>query len=143
MYSDILNAVTVRLNELFPDHWVNTHAVEQNLQTPCFFLSFLEPYEKQVVGQRYYRDTGMCIQYIPDDGVEDPDLDLCRVADLLLDGMEYIILADGNKMRGTGRKCKIVDGVVNFFVNYNGFVIKKKEPDPSMEQCDTDVELKG
>lgn len=142
MYNEILAAITTRLDELFPDCNIRVDATEQGFETPCFFVQFLEPSEKPILGCRYFRDTGVCIQYFPEDG-EKTAQELYQMADSLLDGMEYITREDGNQMRGTNRKCKIYDGILNFFVNYNGFVIKKEEPEPPMEEMNTEVDMKG
>ena len=56
MLNEIMNAVTRRLDELFGDGYtIYTDGVEQGLKEPCFFVQFLEPSEKPMIGRRYFR----------------------------------------------------------------------------------------
>lgn len=136
MLNDIMDAVTRRLNELFGDGYeIYTDAVEQGLKEPCFFVQFLEPSEKPMIGRRYYRETAMCIQHLPGDTVQ-PSRELNRVADILMDGMEYVTLANGDLLRGTGRSHRTEDGVLSFFVSYNMFVLKQPTGEDPMESIE-------
>lgn len=142
MYNDIMDAVTRRLDVLFGEETaIYTDGVEQGLQKPCFFVGFLEPSERQIIGQRYYRDTGVYIQYIPEEtGQKRRTLNL--VSDILMDGMEYITLEDGSLLRGTARKVKVSEGVLSFFVNYNMFVWKGSLKEEEMGQAEFKTEIK-
>ena len=136
MLNDIMDAVTRRLNELFGDGYeIYTDAVEQGLKEPCFFVQFLEPSEKPMIGRRYYRETAMCIQHLPGDTVQ-PSRELNRVADILMDGMEYVTLANGDLLRGTGRSHRTEDGVLSFLVSYNMFVLKQPAGEDPMESIE-------
>ncbi len=133
MYNDIMDAVTCRLNELFGDGYeIYTDEVEQELHEPCFFVQFLEPSEKPMIGLRAFRNTGMCIQYIPKEGSQ-KSRDLNQMASRLMDGMELVTLPGGDLLRGTSKSTKVSDGILNFFVNYNMFIIKKKDTEGAME----------
>lgn len=133
MLNDIMDAVTRRLNELFGDDYeIYTDAVEQGLKEPCFFVQFLDPSEKPMIGRRYYRQTDMCIQYLPG-GIKQQRREINRVSDILMNGMEYITLQDGSLLRGTGRNHRTEDGVLNFFVSYNMFILKEEKTEESME----------
>ena len=136
MITEILDAVTRQLSELFDDEYaIYTDEVEQGLKEPCFFVTFLEPSEKPMIGQRYFRQTSMVIQFIPDES-EMVSRNVYEVADVLIDGMEYITLSGGDLLRGTGRRWQVVDGVLNFFVNYNMFVRRKQEQQEPMEEIE-------
>ena len=133
MYNDIMDAVTCRLNELFGDEYeIYTDEVEQELHEPCFFVQFLEPSEKPMIGPRAFRNTGLCIQYMPKEGSQ-KSRDINQVASGLMDGMEFVALPGGDLLRGTSKSTKVSDGILNFFVNYNMFIIKKKEEEELME----------
>lgn len=125
MYNRIIDAVTRKLDELFQDsgYIIYTDEVEQNLQEPCFFVSFLKPSEKQQIGTRYYRETGLVIQFFPGK-TDQPSRVLRETAEILEDGLEYVLMPDGKPIRGTGREWQISDGILSFFVNYNFFVYK-------------------
>ncbi len=139
MLTDILDGVNQRLKELFgKDAVIYTDAVEQGLKEPCFFVGFLEPSEKPVTGCRYYRNIGMYIQYLPGRPAQ-INRELYRVSDILMDGMETITLKNGDVLRGTGRSGRISDGVLNFFVNYNLFVIKTVAHSPGMGEIEVEI----
>lgn len=135
MLNDIMDAVTRRLDELFGDGYtIYTDRVEQGLEEPCFFVQFLEPSEKPMIGRRYYRQTEMCIQYMPED-TQQSSRELNRVSDILMNGMEYITLTDGNLLRGTGMKVRMDmdEDVLTFLVSYNMYVVKKKQEEETMD----------
>lgn len=139
MLNDLLDGVNRRLKELFgPETVIYTDAVEQGLKEPCFFVGFLEPSEKQVVGRRYYRSIGMYIQYLPGRPSQ-INRELYRTADILTDGMEMITLKNGDLIRGTNRSSKVSDGVLNFFVDYNLFLIKPAEKAPGMGEIEAGI----
>lgn len=142
MLNDILDGVTQRINELFGDDYeIYTDEVQQGLKEPCFFVQFMEPAEKPMIGQRYFRQTYMYIQYMPGEVLQ-PNRELNRVADVLMDGMEYITLADGSLLRGTGRSHRREDGILTFFVSYNLFILKIKSQEESMEGLENEVQLR-
>ena len=132
MYNDIMDAVTRKLDSLFPETTVYTSKVDQGLTEPCFFVGFLEPSENTLLGQRYFRSTGMYIQYMPGE-MEQPARELNRVLDVLMESMEYIPLDDGYLMRGTRRSGESRDGVLSFFVNYDQFGLRTGKMEESME----------
>ena len=140
MLNTVLDAVTNKLDSLFPDVTIYTDAVEQGLIEPCFFVGFLEPSEKSMIGQRCFRRFNMSIQYLPGN-VEQISRELNRVADALLDGMEWITLANGDMLKGNNKSCHCEDGVLTFLVDYNMFVIRKKEEIESMEGIEIGTEL--
>lgn len=55
--------------------------------------------------------------------------------------LEYITVT-GDLVRGTKMKYEVVDGVLNFFVNYDLFVYKVADSIP-MEDLSQDVTVKG
>lgn len=139
MLNEILDGVNRKLKELFGDNAViYTDAVEQGLKEPCFFVGFLEPSEKPVMGRRYYRNIGVFIQYLPGRPAQ-MNRELYRTADILTDGMEMITLKNGDLIRGTNRSSKVSDGVLNFFVNYNLYVVKPAETAPGMGEIEAEV----
>lgn len=126
MYQDILDAVTRKLAELFPQCTIYTNPVEQGLEEPCFFVGFLEPSEKPMIGRRYYRKAGIYIQYLPQ-SPDQPSREVHAVADSLTDQMDFITLSNGDRLHGTNMSWKVSpeDSVLNFFVDYNHFVMKQ------------------
>lgn len=136
MYNEIMDAVTKQLSVLFPPeagYTIYTDAVEQGLSEPCFFVQFLEPSEKPMIGTRYYRKNAMCIQFLPGD-IAKPSRELNRVLDILMEQMRMIELKSGRKINGTDRSGRIDDDVLTFFVQYNGFDIRENVQEDAMSE---------
>lgn len=144
MYQDILDAVTRKLGELFPQCTIYTNPVEQGLEEPCFFVGFLEPSEKPMMGRRHYRKAGIYIQYLPQNP-DQPSREIYDTADRLMDHMEFISLSNGDMLHGTNMNWKIAleSSVLSFFVDYNHFVMKQagQEAD-SMEAVGIQTQVK-
>lgn len=129
MYNEIMDAVTKQLSALFPPeagYTVYTDAVEQGLSEPCFFVQFLEPSEKPMIGTLYYRKNAMCIQFLPGDIVK-PSRELNRVLDILMEQMLRIELKSGRKINGSDRSGRIDGGVLLFLVQYNTFEARETQ----------------
>lgn len=141
MLNDILDGVTCRLDELFPECRIYTDAVKQGLEEPCFFVGLLEPTERPMLGVRAFRETGVSIQYIPEEKGE-INRELSRIADILMDGMGTIHLPDGHQMNGTKKSARISDGILTFLIHYNGFVVRMKEPEETMGHITYAMEVK-
>lgn len=123
MQNEIMDAVTRKIFEVFGERYrIYTDDVEQELKEPCFFVSFLQPSEKPLLGRRCQRIYDMSIQYFPES--RQPSRECNDVADRLMDSMEYIILKDGSMRRGKDRKCRTEDGILTFLVTYDVFFVK-------------------
>ncbi|MDO4295023.1 MAG: hypothetical protein Q4D90_02555 [bacterium] len=153
MLNEIMDAVTRCLDELFEGKYaIYTDEVEQGGELPCFFVAFLKPSEKPMIGKRAFRQHDMVIHFFQEDfqeqgGSVERKTGLARerneVADTLIDGMEYITLEDGDLLRGTDRHHQVTDDVLQFFVSYNCFVYKGRGvQEESMETLSVLPELK-
>ena len=143
MLTKIFDGISLKLNEVFGDGYeiYGDTDVIQGLKEPCFFVSVLSPSQTNFIGQRYFREYPFMIQYFPIN--EESNVELHNVASELFDALEYIHLLDGDSLRGTSMSYNIVDGVLNFEVNYNVFLTKEKEAVEKMEVLETDVKKEG
>ena len=99
-------------------------------------MSCINPTNKLFLGKRYFRENQFCLQYFPTD--KDRAKEECNaVAERLFSCLEYINVT-GDLVRGTKMNCEVVDGVLNFFVNYDLFVYKNINSDP-MEEISKNV----
>ena len=135
MYNDILDAVVGRLRELFGDEYgICTEPAEQGTNGPCFFVQLQESTEKPMIGPRYFRKTEILIRYQPE---ETPGIvrEMNRAAEVLMNGMESVALADDSRLRGTGRSAlpDLERMQLIFRVSYNLFVIKTRQEETTME----------
>lgn len=141
MLSDIIDGVTIKLGELFPGCSIYTDKAEQELQKPYFFVTISEMTEKPMLGQRYFRSTGVSIRYIPG-ACEAVSRELSQVLERLTNGMEYIRMADEALLRGTKMKGIISEEVLDFCVSYNLFVIKEKQKEEAMDAINFSPKVK-
>lgn len=128
MINAITEAISISLDTEFGDtHTIISETNRQDLKEPCFFISCLNPTMKQFFGRKYFRSNQFCIQYFPE--TQGVNAECHATAERLFECLEYITVS-GDLMRGTAMKYEIVDGVLNFFVNYDCYVYKKQENTP-------------
>lgn len=125
MINTIIEAISIALNAEFGDDYeIHMEEIKQDLKEPCFFIQCLNPMHELFLGKRYFRRNQFCIQYFPKSEM-DSDKECYEVSERLDWCLEYINV-DG-LMRGTKMKNQIVDGVLNFFVNYDCFLYRREE----------------
>ena len=141
MINSIIEAISVSLNEEFGDDY-ETHMeeIKQGLKEPCFFIQCLKPITRLFRGKKYFIQNPFCIQYFPES--DDKQRECNDVAERMAWCLEYITV-NGDEYRGTSINSELVDGVLNFFVNYDCFVYKVEKPDDPMEILKQKQNLKG
>ncbi len=141
----IISAVSKTLFEEFGEvYTIYAEEVKQGLSEPCFFISCINPGKRQMLSNsnshflanRYYRDNRFCIQYFPADK-NNGRAESYEAAERLLNCLEEIT-ADGDIIRGTDMNFEYTDGILSFFVSYNFFVYKTREP-TVMEKLNKEV----
>lgn len=127
MINAIIEAISVALNGEFGDSYeIHMEEIEQGLEEPCFFIFCLNPTSDLFFGKRYFRTSPFCIQYFPESNEKQRECN--SVAERMYDCLEYVTMdGDSEPIRGTKMKHEVVDGVLNFFVNYDCFVYKAEE----------------
>ncbi len=144
MINSIIEAISISLNEEFGDGY-ETHMeeIKQGLKEPCFFITCLNPTTELFLGKRYFRTNQFCIQYFPETNEKQRECN--GVAERMLQCLEYItIYGEDKPIMGTKMKYEVVDGVLNFFVNYDCFIRKTEQQTPMESlQASTDVKEGG
>lgn len=141
MINSIIESISISLNAEFGDEYTTyTESVEQGLKEPCFFVFCINPTNRIYLGKRYFRENQFCIQYFPADKSRTQE-ECNAVVERLFSCLEYVNVT-GDLVRGTKMRSETVDGVLNFFVNYDLFVYKVAESD-SMEELSENVTVKG
>lgn len=140
MINAIITAISIALNEEFGDAYeCDMEENKQDLQEPCFFISCPDPNKRQFLGERYERRNMFCIQFFPES--ENINEECHDTAERMFECLEYIT-AGGNLIRGTDMGYEIIDGILNFFVNYNFFTYRMKE-EGKMETMESGINVKG
>ena len=124
MINSIIVGISISLNAEFGDEYtIYTESVEQGLKEPCFFVSCISPNHRVFLGKRYFSQNQFCLQYFPTN--QDRAKEECNtVAERLFLCLEYITVS-GDLIRGSKMYCEMVDGVLNFFVNYDLFLYRR------------------
>mgnify|MGYP003271508679 FL=1 len=141
MINSIIEAISISLNEEFGDGY-ETHMeeIKQGLKEPCFFITCLNPTTELFLGKRYFRTNQFCIRYFPETNEKQRECN--GVAERMWQCLEYItIYGEDKPIMGTKMKYEVVDGVLNFFVNYDCFIRKIEQQTP-MESLQASTNVK-
>lgn len=142
MINSIIEAISVALNDEFGDGY-ETHMeeIKQGLEEPCFFINCLNPTIEQFFGKRYFRTNQFCIQYFPK--TDEKQRECNGVAERMYQRLEYItIYGEDKPIRGTKMKYEMVDGVLNFLVNYDCFIYKLESQQDAMTGIESTTNIK-
>lgn len=140
MIDKIVKAVSLALNMEFGDGYkIYTEGVEQDMNSPCFFVICSAPRNTRFFNRKYFRSNIFCIEYIP--STEDILTECNEVIERLFECLEYIHV-DGSLLRGSKMEPEVKDDVLYFFLNYDFFVYKKEEIE-TMGALSGRIEAKG
>lgn len=138
MINSIIAGISIALDAEF-GYENHMEEIQQDLTEPCFFISCINPATKLYRGNKYFRQNQFCIQYFPESAKKQEECS--NVGETLMEILEYIT-ADGDLIRGSDMRFEIVDGILNFFVNYDCFVYKDLPLDDSMENMKNHIRVK-
>lgn len=140
MLKKTIVGISKALHETFKKAYaIHIDNIEQDLNTPCFKITSLNPSQEQRLGKRYERFQPFDIIYFPNNEKE-CTCECMEVTEKLFDVLEYISI-DGDLVRGINMSAEIQDGILHFFVDFNMFVIKQQER-INMNDINSDVSLK-
>lgn len=141
MINSIIIGISTALNAEFGERYeIFIEEIKQGLEEPCFFITCLNPTHKLFLGKRYFRQNNFCIQYFPESDKKQQEC--LNVAERLTECLEVVNVATDTQIRGTNISYEIIDGVLNFFVNYDCFFYKV-EDETSMESISANTNVKG
>lgn len=143
MINSIIRTISITLDAEFDEKEYSFHMEEmkQDLKEPCFFIACLNPTHELFLGKRYFRQNQFVIQYFPE-SKEDLQSECNAVAERMTWCLEYITVPGEDKpIMGTKMNYQIIDGVLNFFVNYDCFV-RRVEQDEAMETLESNTGVK-
>lgn len=125
MVNSIIDAISIAINDKFgEDYEIYTESIRQGFSEPCFFIHNFSDNNELFVGSKYIREAQFSINYFSNS--HDVNKDCNEVASKLYECLEWLNI-DGDLIRGTGLKYEIIDGVLNFYVNYKVFYYNTKD----------------
>ena len=141
MINSIIDGISISLNAEFGDDYnIYTESIEQGLKEPCFSILCVNPTNELFRGKRYFRKNLFCIQYFPSSN-DEKYAECMEVLERMFDCLEIINVVD-DPQRGTKMHGEVVDGVLNFFGNYDLFVYKVEDT-TEMESLDLTSNVEG
>ncbi len=137
--NDIIDGVSIKLNELFGEKYtIYTNNVKQGLQFPCFFIKTLPSNKKKLIGNRYENELNLVIHMM----LEEENLEeFNNISDRIYE-LEYIILLNGDMLKGYNMKIEISDGVLLYFITYKYFTYNETIRENDMEGISSNGEVK-
>ncbi len=130
--NSIIDAICITINNDFGDDYtIYTESIKQGFEEPCFFIHNFSATNNLFLGNRYFRESMFCINYFPLE-INKKNKECHDIAERLYECLEWLDVGD-NLLRGIGLKHDILDGVLNFYVNYNSFEYKPKGTTPMGE----------
>ncbi|ABX43317.1 phage tail terminator family protein [Lachnoclostridium phytofermentans] len=141
MINEIIYGISKAIDQEFGDGYgIHTESIEQGLEEPCFFILCLNPTNELFLGKKYFRTNQFCIQYFP--STDKTRIECADVLDRLFDCLETITINE-DLIMGTRMNGEIVDGVLNFMVNFNLFVYKDADRADEMDTVTVKSDAKG
>ena len=122
---ELIDAIAEALFQEFKSGYeIYTEKVEQGLTEPCFLIRCVNPTKNVHLGSVYKRTNQFVIQYIP--STSEANEECVSVLERLFECLEYVVLSN-KPIRGTELHGEITDGILNFTVHYDGFVLKEED----------------
>ena len=132
MINGLINGIVRALNKEFnaesDTYEIYKEEIKQGLQEPAFFVQSINPSMNLFLGKRYFQQAHILIQYFPK---STNYLEECsNMGDQLPWVIEWITCdGDSKPLHGYNMHSELVDGVLNFFVDYEFFIRKIENPD--------------
>ena len=137
---ELIDAIAEALFQEFGSSYeIYTEKVEQGLNGHCFLIRCVNPTKNVHLGTVYRRTNLFVIQYIP--STSEANAECASVLERLFECLEDVTL-DGKPVHGTELNGEVTDGILNFKVNYDGFVLKGRS-ETNMENIEILTEAKG
>lgn len=143
MINEMIEAISAALNGKFGDEYeIHMEELEQGLEKHCFFIFCVNHASERLQGERYSWTNQFCIQYFPKG--REKQCECNGVAERMLKCLKYVTVeGDDRPIAGIKMNYEVVDGVLNFFVNYNLFTTEYQKKDDEMDKVEGNVAVKG
>lgn len=137
----IKSALARRLASLFPGITIYKEKVEQGLKYPSFFILQLNVTQEGDLRPYRWLNFQMNIRYRPTKDYNSKRSELDQLGLDMLDGLEEVEV-EGKPLRGRDMNYEIIDGVLQFFINFRMRVKKEQEAGQKMLELENSVYVK-
>lgn len=115
MVNAVMDAITVKLDSLFPASTIYTEKVEQGSNEPCFIVRSVTTGAQDRIGGGFMQDMAFIVTYLTADGIRD----INTTEQALLAHMGTVTMINGNVCRATRRGTSFKqDDMLHFEVSY-------------------------
>lgn len=136
---DVIDSISIRLNEIFGDRYtIYLEAVEQDLQTPCFFIQPIDSMDSNMIHNRKHRVYSFVIDYIPEDD-SGHRTQFTEVHNKLFDSFDSVTLANGVVLPTFERSINITDDILHFIVRFKFYGYTQLPEEDVIETMDISV----
>lgn len=135
MITNIKQAITNKLLEIYPEHTIYDEDVPQNFMTPSFLISLIDQdYEKRL-SNKYRSDSSFEIVYFSDKGNTEIKEDCLNVQLNLLRAFDIV-----GTYRVINKKAQITDNVlhITFEIKYSEMKVETQIP-MQTQQTNTNI----
>lgn len=134
---DIIDAISVRLDELFGDTCtVYLEQIEQGVKTPCFFIVPVEGMDSNMIANRKYRSYLFAIQFLPDG--DDYRKQFAEVSKKLFDNFDYVTVGD-IILPTFDRTISVNEDVLTFRIEFKYYHYTDRPDEDKMENLEMSV----
>lgn len=137
----IKSALARRLAALFPGITIYKEKVEQGLKYPSFFILQLNVTQERDLRPYRWLNFQMNIRYRPIKDYNSKRSELDQLGLDMLDGLEEVEV-EGKPLRGRDMNYEIIDGVLQFFINFRMRVKKEQEAGQKMLELENSAYIK-
>lgn len=137
----IKSALARRLAALFPGITIYKEKVEQGLKYPSFFILQLNVTQEGDLRPYKWLNFQMNIRYRPTKDYNSKRSELDQLGLDMIDGLEEVEV-EGKPLRGRDMNYEIIDGVLQFFINFRMRVKKEQEAGQKMLELENSVYVK-
>lgn len=137
----IKSALARRLAALFPGITIYKEKVEQGLKYPSFFILQLNVTQEGDLIPYRWLNFQMNIRYRPTKDYNSKRSELDQLGLDMLDGLEEVEV-EGKPLRGRDMNYEIIDGVLQFFINFRMRVKKEQEAGQKMLELENSAYIK-
>lgn len=141
MINKIIDGISNALfDEFGTGYKIYTENIEQGLTKPCFIILCVNPTNKRFMGKRHFRTNIFTVLYFP--STSEPMRECNSITERLYQCLEYISI-DDDLTHGTKMTCDVVDGVLNFLINYDMFIVEQEDVGEPMNALENEKTVKG
>lgn len=131
-------------NEFEEEYMIYTEGIPQDFKEPCFFIMSIRAAERQFLNRRYKFNQSFVVQYFPK-SKKTPNEEMYKIASRAtgaLERIEQLGTEESTILRGVDRSYRIIDGVLNLFVDYNFFAYLEIPEEAFMEILNVNYQIK-